>query len=179
MWGLARATRILAIRLVAALLAAVSLAGCRLDQEERLRAELAGWLDLRDTLEFQSRSTCTGAVFLLENTGISDQVTRATSVDTAIHYLRAGRIVAFELFDTSPTVVSEQIMTASLEQGLGLLSNGIGPAKRCLSDRAGMVVYAAITSPEAVMVYDPGGNALTLVHLLGEVPLAIFLRGNV
>ena len=131
MWGLARATRIMAIRIVAALLAAVSLAGCRLDQEERLRAELAGWLDLRDTLEFQSRSTCTGAVFLLENTGISDQVTRATSVDTAIHYLRAGRIVAFELFDTSPTVVSEQIMTASLEQGLGLLSNGIGPAKRC------------------------------------------------
>ena len=64
-------------------------------------------------------------------------------------------------------------------KGLGLLSNGLGPAKRCLSDRAGLAFYNAIMSPEAVMIYDPDGNSLTLVHTQSEVPLAIFLRGNV
>lgn len=154
-------------------------AGCKLDKQDALTGELSGWLSVRQALEFSSRATCTGAVFLLEDAVISDRITKATSVPTAVHYLRAGRTVAFELFDISPTEVSEQIMTANLEQGLGILSNGVGPAQRCLSDRAGYAFYLAITSPEAVMIYDPEGNAITVVHIQSEVPLAFFLRGNV
>ena len=114
-----------------------------------------------------------------EDITIGEGISRATSVEVAVHYLRAGRAVALELFDASPTVVSEQIMAASLEQGLGILSNGVGPAQRCLSERAGWAFYLAITSEEAVMVYDPEGNAVTVLHLQADMPLAFFLRGNV
>lgn len=162
-----------------AVLAGLVLAGCRLDREDSLRGELSAWLNLGPTLEFASRGTCTGAVFLLEDITIGEGISRATSVEVAVHYLRAGRAVALELFDASPTVVSEQIMAASLEQGLGILSNGVGPAQRCLSERAGWAFYLAITSEEAVMVYDPEGNAVTVLHLQADMPLAFFLRGNV
>lgn len=166
-------------RLLAIGLCVLALAGCRLDREAALSEELARWISVAEVLEFRSRATCTGAVFRLKDTVISDRLTKATSVETAVHYLRADRPVVFKLLDTSPNEVSERIMTASLEQGLGMLSNGVGPAQRCLSDRAGLAFYAAIMSPEAVMIYDPGGNSLTLVHVQSKVPLAIFLRGNV
>lgn len=166
-------------RLLAMGLCLLVAAGCKLDREDALRDELAGWLSVAEVLEFRSRSTCTGAVLRLKDAVISDRLTKATSVETAVQYLRAGRAVAFVLVDATPNEVSERIMTASLEQGLGLLSNGLGAAKRCLSDRGGMAFYAAIMSPDAVMIYDPGGNSLTLVHRQSTVPLAIFLRGNV
>lgn len=161
------------------ILAGLKLAGCTLDKEEKLRAELASWLELKETLEFSSKATCTAAVFRLETTDISDRISRVNSVDTAVQYLKGGRTVVFDMPDASPNTVSEWVMTGNLETGLGLLSNGVGPAQRCLSDRAGIAFYNAIMSPEARMVYDPEGNAMTVVHVQSEVPLAIFLRGNV
>ncbi len=161
------------------IVAGLKLAACSLDKEDMLRAELAGWLELAETLEFSSESTCTAAVFRLKSPEISDRLTKVRSVDVAVDYLQSGRTVLFDMPDASPNAVSERIMTGNLETGLGLLSNGVGPAQRCLSDRAGIAFYNAIMSPDARMIYDPEGNAMTVVHVQSEVPLAIFLRGNV
>lgn len=161
------------------IVAGLKLAACSLDKEDMLRAELAGWLELAETLEFSSKPTCTAAVFRLESPHISDRLTKVRSVDTALEYLGGGRTVVFDIPDASPNTVSERIMTGNLETGLGLLSNGVGPAQRCLSDRAGIAFYNAIMSPDARMIYDPDGNAMTIVHVQSAVPLAIFLRGNV
>ncbi|MEM8730868.1 MAG: hypothetical protein AAGF79_13205 [Pseudomonadota bacterium] len=157
----------------------LALLGCALDKEDTLRAELTRWLALEETLEFSSRPSCTAAVFKLKDPVIRGNVAKATTLDMGLRYLQSGHQVAFLLPDTSPNSVSEQVMTADLHHGLAILSNGIGPATRCLSDRGGLAFYAAIMSPEAVLIFDPGGNALTLVHVQGGLPLAIFLRGTV
>lgn len=161
------------------ILAGLKLSACALDEEDALKADLSDWLSLAETLEFASKSTCTAAVFRLENADIAKVLARADTVESALKQLQAGRAVVFDMPDTSPNTVSEWIMTGNLEIGLGLLSNGVGPAQRCLSDRAGIAFYNAIMSPDATMIYDPEGNALTVVHLQSQVPLAIFLRGNV
>lgn len=157
-----------------------ALAGCGpLDREEELRAQLGTWVFLAQTRSFASRATCTAAIFdtvsgELRTTG---PVRRVTDLRAGQRALEAGQAVAFEVPGMTPNSVSEGLMSIDLSGGLGLVSSFTGPARACMTEAFRRDVYLALMSEETVMVYDPGGNALLLLHRPSQI--AFFLRGNV
>lgn len=160
-----------------AMLAIASLSGCTLDQEDSLRAALKEWLPLAETRFFTSQATCTVAVFGLRSLQPGSRVARASSINEALRLLRNGRVTWIDLPGHSPNVVSELIMSSDLGRGLGLLSNAVGPAQRCMDDALGRDFYRILTAPEAWMVYDPTGKAVILISPVDRA--ALFLRGNI
>ncbi len=156
------------------------LPGCfSLDEEDSVRGQLAEWVFLAQTREFTSRPTCTAARFEV----ISDQLRstggprRVTTVREALPLLKAGRAVAFDLPGVSPAQVSEQLSSLDLPQGLGLISAVIGPSRACMEDVFAADLHAVLMSPDTLMIYDPGGNAVLLLYR--PMPIAFFVRGNV
>lgn len=153
------------------------LSGCALDEEAALRNQLSGWIYLSKTLFFKSEVTCTVAVFDLARPEISSKIPRARSIDTALIRVRDGQPVLFDIQDTSPNTLSEQLMSRDLGKGLGMLSTGVGPVKDCMADEIAAGYYQILMSPDTRTVYDAAGNALLMVYPPGN--LAFFLRGNI
>ncbi|SMX49489.1 hypothetical protein [Maliponia aquimaris] len=169
------------IRTFAALVALLgALAGCGpLDREETVRAQVRTWVFLAQTRSFTSRSTCTAAIFdtvsgELRTTG---PVRRVTDLRAGQRALAAGQAVAFEVTGMTPNSVSEALMSINLSGGLGLVSSFTGPARSCMSEAFQHDIYLALMSEDTVLIYDPGSNALLLLHRPSQI--AFFLRGNV
>lgn len=167
-------------RLWVALAALAVLPGCfALDEEPALRDEVAQWVFLAQTRGFTSRRTCTAASFDV----ISDQLrvtggpVRVTSVREGVQALKAGRAVAFDLPGRSPAEISEEVSSLDLPQGLGLISSVVGPSRSCIAKVFATDLHRVLMSPDTLMVYDPGGNAV--LFLYRPMPVVFFLRGNV
>ena len=145
-----------------------------------MRAEISPWLKLQETQSFTSKSTCTVAVFGLEDSEIAtgNGLTQVFSTRQGIKAIGAGQTVLFGMPGMSPTLVSEALMTKNLPQGLGLLSSGVGPVLSCVKgDELKGAIYGTLVSPAARLIYIPAGNAIILIYPPENV--AIFLRGNV
>ncbi|WP_172329855.1 hypothetical protein [Mangrovicoccus sp. HB161399] len=156
------------------------LAGCSLDREDALRAELAPWLSLLGTRQFVSKSSCTLAVFRLETADVAMEggLQSAMSAGPALDLVAAGVPVIFDFPGRSPTEISEQLMSKDLARGLGLLSSGIGPVLDCAeSEVIRKGIYRMLVTRATRMIYVPDGNALILVY--PPEKLAVFMRGNV
>ncbi|WP_108257844.1 hypothetical protein [Mangrovicoccus ximenensis] len=169
-----------ALILAAGLLVPALLAGCSLDSEEALRQHLSQWFSLAGTRNFVSKSSCTLAVFHIDQPSVAMEggLTRASDSKTALELVEAGTPVLFEFPGRSPTEISETLMTEDLARGLGLLSSGIGPVLDCAEgDGIRKGVYRILVSKSARMLYEPDGNALILVY--PPERLAVFMRGNV
>ncbi|MBV7393849.1 hypothetical protein [Mameliella sediminis] len=161
-------------------LLAAMLAGClRLDTEEEVRAQLKGWLFLAQTRVFVSKSTCTAAIFdtVSGELRASGPLRRVEDLRSGQRWLEQGQAVAFEIAGASPNAVSEALMSVDLSGGLGLISAFVGPSQSCMDERFQADIYLALMSEETVMIYDPAGNALVLLHRPSQI--AFFLRGNV
>jgi hypothetical protein len=156
------------------------LTGClRLDTEAEVRALLKTWVFLAQTREFTSKGSCTAAIFDTVSPSLrgSGAVWTVTDVRSGLRRVEQGQAVAFDLPGISPNEVSEQVMSISLSDGLGLISSFVGPAQACMGDQFQSDVYLALMSPDTVMIYDPTQNALLLLHRPSQI--AFFLRGNV
>lgn len=171
-----RLIRILAVLSALPLL----LAGCGpLDREEEVRARIRDWVFLAQTRSFISRSTCTAAIFDTVSGALrtSGPVRAVDNLRSGAREVDAGRIVAFEVPGLTPNAVSEGLMSLNLAGGLGLISSFTGPARACMDEAFQRDVYLALMSPETVLVYDAGGDALLLLHRPSQI--AFYLRGNV
>lgn len=165
---------------MALLALATLLAGCfRLDTEAGVRAQIKTWVFLAQTRSFTSRGTCTAAIFDTISGELrgSGPVRRVNDLHTGQKLLAEGRAVAFELPGLTPNMVSEALMSVNLSEGLGLVSSFVGPSMKCMSEAFQADVYLALMSPDTVMIYDPGSNAVLLLHRPSQI--AFFLRGNV
>lgn len=166
-----------AAQAIAVVVALWALTGCALDREDALRGALGEWLPLAETRYFYSHSTCTAAVFGLRGLHPGSRVARASSMDEALRLLNKGRVVWFDLPGQSPNTISEKVMSSDLGRGLGLLSNAVGPAQRCMENALGRHFYRILTTPEAQLIFDPAGKAVILISPADRA--AVFLRGNV
>lgn len=157
----------------------VALAGCfRLDTEEEVRSLIRDWVFLAQTRSFTSRPTCTAAIFdTISGSLRSGPVRSVTDLRAGVRLLDEGRTVAFEVPGLTPNMVSEGLMSIDLAGGLGLVSSFVGPSRACMSDQFQQDVWMALMSPDTVLVYDPGQDALLLLHRPSQI--AFFLRGNV
>ncbi|MCT4559679.1 MAG: hypothetical protein N4A61_16655 [Pelagimonas sp.] len=167
-------------RVISALMVCLSLTACQqLDEEEALRAQLKEWLFLAQTKHFNTKTTCTTAVFELASNAIRSSGPRVvTDLREAVTYLKKERAVLFDLPGMTPSEISEGVMSLDLPTGLGLVSSGVGPYLDCLEEGPIMNgFYAVLTSPETITIYDPAQNALLMIYPPESV--ALFMRGNV
>lgn len=154
----------------------VLLAACRLDAPEAARAAVARWLYPAEQLYFESRRSCTVAVFRLGPGGLRGGVARVTDLERALWHVGRGRAVLIDLPGQSPDAVSRRLMSRDLAAGLGLLSSALGP-RDCMTERIEAGVRLVLQTQAALTIYDPAGNALILYDPGRR--LAVFLRGNV
>ena len=149
-----------------------------LDREEEVRAELSGLVYLAQTRRFTSKPTCTAAIFDLASSSVRSQSVRIVSdVRSGLRLVKSGRVVAFDVPGANPNTVSEQLMSISLEEGMGLLSSFIGPSMACMDDQFQLDAYYALMSEQSLTIYDPANNAIMLLHRSAR--LLFFMRGNV
>ncbi|MFW2587650.1 hypothetical protein [Sagittula sp. SSi028] len=168
---------ILPLRVVL-LSALLLLAGCGpLDREETLREELASYFYISKTLRFESQGQCTAAIFQLVSQGTRRPVAVVSDVRAGLRLIKQGRVVAFDVTDATPNEVSEQVMSISLEEGVGLISSFIGPAMECMDDQFQIDAYYALTTPDTLAIYDPAANAFMMLHRPNR--LLFFMRGTI
>jgi hypothetical protein len=160
-------------------LACLMLAGCfALDREEEVRAQVGDWVFLAQTRRFVSKPTCTVAIFDVVSEAVrGTRVRTATSLREGLGKVARGQTVAFVMPGLSPYAISEGLMSLDLSEGLGLLSSFVGPSRACMDDVYKADVYQALMSPDTLTIYDPGSNALLLLHRPSQI--LFFMRGNV
>lgn len=145
-----------------AALALIGLAGCAMDKEEEVRAQIGDWVKLGETGYFHSTMSCTAAVFRVKGLRITSLISKARTVGTGMTLLKQGNAVAFDLKGLSPNAVSEEIMTIDLAQGIGVLSSGVA-GKDCMSADVKRAYLRALLDPEAVLMFDPNGNMMAVL----------------
>lgn len=151
-------------------------AGCAMDSEAELRAEIGDWVDPGATLYFKSHMSCTAARFETRSPRPLPKVAMATSLDAGLRHIAAERTVGFALEGASPTQISEAVMSADLPGGIGLLSAGVG-GKDCMDDAEKARYFAALNDPAVMMIYAPQSDMLLLLDVAAKE--VIVMRGDV
>lgn len=155
---------------------ALLVTGCAKDDEADVRDIISAWIALKGTIYFQSQSGCTAALFRTDRVALSSEIVRVKNVPSGLSALQQGATVAFDVPDLSPSQVSEQITTANLAEGIGVISSASG-GRRCMNDDMVNRFYGALTTPTAVLIFDTKSNALAVMR--PELDLIFFTRGDV
>lgn len=152
------------------------LAGCTLDEEQTVRDRLDTWLSLKETVYFESKSDCTAGLFRTAYPDIKSAAARVTSVGEGLTVLSTGQPVAFAVPDLSPAEVSEGITSVNLPEGVGVITSGLG-GRKCMDETMIRRFAAALTAPDAIMIFDTTENALAILRPAQR--LVFFTRGAV
>lgn len=167
-WSSARARRRSAsrrrsaARAIGAGLVLLIAAGCAKQKEEDVRTRLDDWVNLGETLYFYAEPSCSAAVFDLKSTRISSTVTRARTLQKGQNAIAREQPVFFDMRGESPHSVTEQLMNASLHDGLGLISSGVA-AKNCMTEKLQTYYFQALVDENADLVFDPEEKAMIVV----------------
>jgi hypothetical protein len=159
-----------------AALAFCGLAACVMDKEPEVRSGMDRWVNLGETIYFESERKCTAAAFRVKETRVRSFITRARNIDRGLRLIADGQPVAFDLTGRSPTQISAALMEADMQQGLAILSSGIA-ARGCMTDEASVAYYKALQSPDAVLIFDPVAKALAVLDR--QRRWVFYLRGRV
>ncbi|MFT7594406.1 MAG: hypothetical protein ACI8R4_001727 [Paracoccaceae bacterium] len=147
--------------------ALVGLAGCSLDKESAVRAQLGAWVKLGETLYFDSRFECTAGVFETGSDDVHLAAQTVSLVADGVRLIGQKRVVAFDVPGQSPTLVSEAIMSSDLPKGLGILNAGVG-AKNCMDDEVQHAYLKVLTTPGGILIFDPAAKVMAILDRAGD-----------
>lgn len=145
-----------------AVLALTGLAGCALDKEGAVRAQIGDWVKLGDTHYFYSTVDCTAGVFEVKGRRITSLISKTRSIATGVRLLESGKAVAFEADGQSPNDVADQIMSNNRLQGIGVLSSGVS-GKTCMNKPVKDAYLQALLEPSSVLIFDPIGSVMAVL----------------
>lgn len=154
----------------------VLVTACSKDSEADVRELLSGWVHLNDTVYFKSQGSCSAGVFQTDTGEFTEAVVHVTGIRAGLAALRLGATVAFDVPNLNPNQVSEQITSTNLPEGIAVISSGVG-GRRCMSDDVARRFFAALTAPEAILIFDTMENVMAVVR--PDVGLLYFSRGDV
>jgi len=150
-------------------------AGCAMDKEAAVRAQLNNWLVLEDTHYFKSKRDCTAGLFTTGAKQIMSGITKVRSAGQGLRLIGQGRAVAFDLADRTPAQVQEEIDRSDHSVGLAMLASGLA-AKPCLTPTLKSAFADALSADGVVLIYDPGNHALALFE--GARKRVFYTRGE-
>lgn len=154
--------RMQAIRAMISMLALLWLVACRLDDTDSARAVLAEWLWPEQAMYVTSTAKCTAAVFRLDVLGLRPGTVQTRRPRDGIAALQGGQAVAFVGPDLSPDRVSQDVMSADLPTGIGLLSVAMA-ARPCMTDEIAIGINRLMLQPGVATIYAPSQRVLVLV----------------
>lgn len=130
------------------------LSGCNLHRETALRAALEQYFTLGDTLSFQSRLTCTAAVFrAAQNEVMGDMPLAGSSVQAQNLFRDAGK-AAVRAADKTPHELTDEMLTTE-DGAFGRQALAAAAlVGKCLSETDSQDFHRALTRPGAVLAYD-------------------------
>ncbi len=140
------------------------LSACERDREDRLRAGLAEWFFLSETLYFRSEARCTGAVITVTVGRPRPALAVQNNTDRAVQALVTDGIAAIQVDGRSPAELTEHMLTT----GYGTFGRQVVAAGALAGDCFGddevdAQIYDALTRPGATLAYDSGNSALMIL----------------
>ena len=152
-----------AIRVLAICALLGVLPGCALEDEGEAQARLSAWAWPERALWFKATARCAVGVFRLDVLGFRPGLVVLPDPREGLARLRRGETVGFAGPGLTPDALSQQVMSADLPTGLGLL--GVATeARPCMSDEVAVGVGALLLGDGVTTIYAPAAAVLVLVH---------------
>lgn len=142
-------------------LALLGLAGCAMDREAAVRAQLGNWVILADTTFFRSTLHCTAGVFSVSSDAIRNSIQRVQSVNRGLRLIRQDIAVAFVVEGMLPADIHAELNEAYRWVGLSMLMSSLA-AKDCFPPKLVVAFSDALHSIDVVLMYDPANAAVAL-----------------
>ncbi|MGR1580245.1 hypothetical protein ACSSNL_02155 [Thalassobius sp. S69A] len=161
---------------LAGAIALATLAGCAMDEESQVRAQVDEWVDIGKTLYFDSQMTCTAGVFALVSDQVKSAAPHAVTIREGLTLIRQRGVAKFQDPGLSPSDISAQINSQDIAIGNGVLSSGLD-ARECLTEAWRADFVAALQARGAVLIYRRAGNALAIIDQTNRQ--VFFARGDV
>ncbi|MGH1356865.1 MAG: hypothetical protein ACRBBS_17575 [Thalassovita sp.] len=161
---------------LAGAIALATLAGCAIDKEQDVRAQVDAWIDIGDTMHFTSQMGCTAGVFRLSSIEVKSPAPHAVTIREGLSLLKQVGVASFQTPDLSPSDISAQINSVDMGVGTGILTSGLG-GRECLEGDWRAAYTAALETKGGILIFKRDGNALVVVDR--KTQRVYFARGDV
>lgn len=127
-----------------------------------MRARLAAWVSLGETLAFDAKMDCAAGLFRLVDDRVKSAMPLAGSLHEALHTLRrAGRVA---LDDRRQSPDQGIVDAANAERPVGMAMRGAAlEGRACMSAGTGEAFHRALTARDALLIWDAESGALILL----------------
>ncbi len=142
----------------------VLLAGCKRASEADMRAALAEWVPLGDTLTFTAKRDCAAGLFALRDARIASRMRVATSAGEAAMILRGQGEVAIDDTHLSPDAAMLALMEADRSAGMAMRMAGL-EGRDCMDVQVEGAFAAALIDPRAVLLVGRDRRILALMDV--------------
>ncbi|PVA11907.1 hypothetical protein DC366_02980 [Pelagivirga sediminicola] len=143
-------------------LAALALAGCKRTDEATLRAQLADWVPLGETVSFTATRDCAAGVFQLVGPRLASRLRSAGSVREAVMILKSRSQVAIDSRRLSPDAALLELVEVARAPGMRMRMAGL-EGRACMDRAAEAAFGAALVNPRAVVIMDVERGILALL----------------
>ncbi len=140
----------------------LALAGCKRADEPELRALLAGWVPLGETVSFSATRGCAAGLFQLVSPRIASRMRIARSVREAAIILKSHDQVAIIARRLTPDHALLQLVDIDRRMGMQMRMAGL-EGRACMDRAAEAAFAAALVNPAAVLLMDRDTGVLALM----------------
>ncbi|WP_298911235.1 hypothetical protein [uncultured Aliiroseovarius sp.] len=141
----------------------ISLTACNLHGEADLRATLGKYFTLGDTLSFESKMTCTAAVFRAALNDVKPGMPLAATSVEAQELFRASGKAALRADGQTPHDLTDEMLTSE-DGAFGRQALAAAAlVGKCLSDADSKDFRRALTRPGATIAYDTGVQGVMIL----------------
>ncbi|MEO1139345.1 MAG: hypothetical protein AAFW87_07805 [Pseudomonadota bacterium] len=156
--------------LPAILVGATLVSACSRDDETSMRARLAAWFALDETLAFSAEQGCAAGAFRLVHDQIGAGVPVETNVSGMLRALPARGVAAVDDPDLSPDKV--MIEAANEQRSIGMsMRRAALEARTCMRGPIGAEFLRMLVNPATVFAYETTEGAVMLVDRENRVLL--------
>ncbi|MGK7754613.1 MULTISPECIES: hypothetical protein [unclassified Roseovarius] len=154
--------------LPAAMAGAVLLGACARDDEASMRARLAPWFSLGETLAFSSRAHCAAAAFRLVSADIGAAVPVERNVPDMLRALPLRGVAALD--DPEMTPDAAMVDAVNMQRTFGMQMRRAGlEARPCMDGKVGVEFRRLLMRPETVLAYETTEGTLMLMDRANRV----------
>lgn len=151
------------------------LPACDLHGEVALRAGLEQYFALGDTLSFESRMTCTAAIFRAATNDVKPDMPMAAHPELAQALYGTHGKAAIQIYGRSPHELTDAMLASSDSRFGKQALAAAAQVMKCLTDGDSKDFRRALTRPSAVLAYD---SELDGVIVLDPVERKLFFAAG-
>ncbi|WP_135501867.1 hypothetical protein [Roseovarius aestuariivivens] len=139
-----------------------AVAGCSRDSEAEMRARLAPWFALGETLAFQANGGCAAEAFRLIHDGIGSGLSVQSSVSAWMRDVARRGVGALDVPKMTPDAAMVASANAARATGTAMRRTSL-EARDCMHDRIGTEFLRLLTAEGIVIGFDANEAAVMLM----------------